>query len=479
MQKSDKGWIFGGILLLLLLIMAVVMNVTSEQTNTQKIVGTIETDYGDLKINWERYPTYDIGLTGSLTITDSGTYHITGTLEDGLITVKANHDTGKVRLILDNVSIKNSSGPAIACYSADDLVIELVGENYLEDGAKYSADFDEDVVGAIYSKDDLTFQGEGSLTVTANFQDGIVGKDDLKFNSGTYYITAADDGIRGKDSVYIVDGHFAITARGDGIKSSNDTDRGKGFVLIESGEISISSGDDGIHAEQRLVIKGGKVTIEESYEGLEARVIAISGGEISVRASDDGINAGGGADTTTTNQRMGAFDADESAMIIIDGGEIYVNAAGDGIDSNGYVYFNGGKVIVDGPTNNGNGALDAGIGIIMNGGEAVAVGASGMAESLGENSTIYNISVYFASNQSAKTKISIKNSAGEMILEHTSAKAFNHLAAGSEKFKTDETYTIYINDEKYTDFTISSTTTMIGNTTQNRNNNQNMMNNRR
>lgn len=479
MQKSDKGWVFAGLAIVVLLVVAVIINLNFNRNDTARVAETIETDNGDLKINWERYPTYDIKLTESLNITDSGTYHITGSLEDGSIIIRANHDTGKVKLILDNVSIKNSSGPAIVCYSADDLVIELVGENYLEDSVKYSEDFDEDVTGAVYSKDDLTFQGEGCLTVTANYQDAIVGKDDLKFNSGTYYIKAVDDGIRGKDSVYIVNGNFEITAKGDGIKSSNATDQGKGFVLIEAGEISISVGDDGIHAEQRLVIEGGKVTIEESYEGLEAKVVAISGGEISVWASDDGINAGGGSDTTMTNQRMGAFDSDENAMIIIDGGEVYVNAAGDGIDSNGYIYFNGGKVVVDGPTNNGNGALDTGIGVVMNGGEVIAVGASGMAGTLGESSTVNNISVYFSTNQSAKTKISIKDNAGEIILEHTSAKTFNHLAAGSEKFKTGETYTIYINDEKYTDFTISSTTTMVGNTTQNGNNNQNMMNNRR
>ena len=479
MQKSDKGWVFAGLAIVVLLVVAVIINLNFNRNDTARVAETIETDNGDLKINWERYPTYDIKLTESLNITDSGTYHITGSLEDGSIIIRANHDMGKVKLILDNVSIKNSSGPAIVCYSADDLVIELVGENYLEDSVKYSEDFDEDVTGAVYSKDDLTFQGEGCLTVTANYQDAIVGKDDLKFNSGTYYIKAVDDGIRGKDSVYIVNGNFEIMAKGDGIKSSNATDQGKGFVLIEAGEISISVGDDGIHAEQRLVIKGGNVTIEESYEGLEARVIAISGGEISVWASDDGINAGGGSDTTTTNQRMGAFDSDENAMIIIDGGEVYVNAAGDGIDSNGYIYFNGGKVVVDGPTNNGNGALDTGIGVVMNGGEVIVVGASGMAVPLGENSAVNNISVYFSSYQSAKTNISIKNSAGETILEHTSAKTFNHLATGSEKFKTGETYTIYINDEKFTDFTISGVTTTIGNTNQNRNNNQNIMNNRR
>lgn len=459
-QSVNPKWILMIFALLGILVVAFVINQNFSNNGSNTAISSLSIDNGDSKINWNRYPTTDIELSDSVNITASGTYHLTGTLNDGYISIKANDNEGVVRLILDNVTIKNSNGPAIVCSSGDDLVIELVDENIISDGTSYAADFDEDVRGAIYSKADLTFTGDGKLKLSANFQDGIVSKDDLKFNGGTYDIMAADDAIRGKDSVYVVSGDFSISSRGDGIKSTNETDNGKGFVLIESGTFSISSGDDGIHAIRTLIIQDGDINIVKSYEGLEAQVISINGGKISIVSSDDGINAGGGSDSSNQGD---AFGSDSSCILSVNGGKIYINSSGDGIDSNGYIHFAGGEVVVDGPTNNGNGALDAGISIAIDGGSVIAVGASGMAESLGSTSSVYNVSVYFSSTQKGGTKITIKNSADETIISHTSAKTFNHAAIGLERFVLGETYDLYLNDVKYTSFTISDITTTIGN----------------
>ena len=506
---SLKGAILVLILIGLLIGFAVVINFDYEHNgdNASNIAGSINVDNGDLKIDWSRHPSFEVELTSAYTIEKSGTYHFTGELKDGSIIVRADKEA-VVRIILDNVTIKNSTGPAIACYASDDLVIELVGENYLEDGARYSSDLDEDVNGVIYSKSDLAFTGDGKLTLKSNHEDGIVSKDDLTFRSGVYNITAVDDAIRGKDSVHIENGSFEIVAAGDGVKSTNETNSNKGFVLIENGtfditatmkglkainsiliyngdfriassddaihsnnyvgiidgSIDISAGDDGVHADARLIVDGGKIEISKAYEGLEAQKISINSGTISIFSNDDGINAGGGADASSRN-RPGAnpFDADEDCELLINGGEVYINAAGDGVDSNGYLYINGGSLVVDGPTNSGNGALDAGAGIIMNGGKVVAIGASGMAESLGSASAIFNVSVYFDSTLEKGTKIEIKNSAGETVFSHTAAKSFSHLAAGTSDFTLGESYTIYINGSKYESFTISDTTTNLGN----------------
>lgn len=431
-------WIIGGVLLTATVAIAVVLNFNFA-ANHEAASTDIDNDNGDTKINWDKYETYEVKLDGNYNITAPGTYHITGAISDGGISIKL-VDNGVAKLILDNVYIKNSHGPAIACYSGDDLVIELVGENYLADGSGYDSSYDEDVNGAIYSKADLTFAGDGALTLEANYQDGIVSKDDLKIKNGTYNIVAKDDGIRGKDSVYVVDGKIDVSAGGDGIKSTNEKELSKGFVLIAGGEINIT----------------------KSREGVEARRVIVNAGELSIFANDDGINAGGGA-TTSTNNTPGMMGANENCSIAINGGTVYVNAAGDGIDSNGYLYFNGGSTIVDGPTNSSNGALDAGISIVMNGGTVVAVGASGMAENLGANSAIYNISVFFNSVLTKDTKIEIKDSTNKTIISHTAVKAFNHLAAGSTDFKNGETYAIYINDKEYTTFTISDIVTVIGN----------------
>lgn len=512
-KKTKKiDWRFISVIIIFIVIAAaaVALNVNHTKDDTTKIASTIDIDNGDLKINWDRYQTVDIELSEALRISESGTYHLTGSLQDTNITIDAG--VGEVRLILDNVTINSSDGPAIYCASAEDLVIELVGENYLSDGTTFASTYDEDVDGVIYSKADLTFGGEGSLTIKSNHLDAIVGKDDVKFNSGTYNITANDDAVRGKDSVYIVSGDFKINSVADAIKTTNETDAGKGFILIENGnlnitsgakgikatnniliydgaiqvnsyddaihsnnyvgivggQIEINSGDDGIHADRELIIDGGSIDIAKGYEGLESQAITINNGDIKVVATDDGINAGGGADSSATN-RPGAnnFSVDEDCAININDGKLYVNSGGDGIDSNGYLYFNGGTVAVDGPTNNGNGALDATGVIYYNGGEVIAVGASGMAENLGDKSNLPSISVFFTSMQQAGTTVEIKNSNDETILSYTAAKTFSHLAAGSKYFVLGETYTIYLNGEKYQDFNIASTVTTVGNSTQN------------
>ncbi len=457
-KKFDWKWVVSGVVVLGLIggltAALIVKNNSGDSSNYSQ---TIDIDNGDNKIDWDEYGNYSVELSETYTITSSGTYYLTGTISDGAVIIKADSEAA-VKLVLNGVTIKNSSGPAIACLSASDLVIEASGENYLEDGKTYSSEWDEDVSGALYTKSDLTLTGEGTLTIKANHADGIVSKDDLTIRSGTYKITAVDDGIRGKDSVHIVDGAIEVTASGDGIKSSNDTDATKGFVLVEGGTITVAASDDGIKAETKLIIDGGTIDITKSYEGLEGQTVTINGGEISVVASDDGINAAGGSDSSSNNPMA----ADTNCTITINGGTVYVNAGGDGVDSNGYVYFNGGTVAIDGPTNNGNGALDSGAGIVMNGGTVIAVGASGMAETLGSSSSINNISVYFTSTLAKGTLIEIKNAAGETVLSHTSAKTFNHLSAGTDKFKMGETYTIYINGSEYTSFAISGTTTTVG-----------------
>lgn len=506
-MARDSRWLIIFVIILSVIITASLMNANHEIDTTTRIENTINVDDSDLSINWDRYPITGVTLKNSIELKDSGTYRISGVMYDGTITINSGQN-GVVRLILDNVIMKSSNGPAIACLSGDDLVIELVGNNIISDGTTYADTYDEDVTGSIYSKADLTFQGNGTLSLTGNFQDGIVAKDDLTFRSGTYDITAQDDGIRGKDSVHVASGNFTINATADAIKTTNENDQGKGFILVEGGnfdltagakgvkstksilihdgkftinttddsihsdnyvsidggEINISAGDDGIHANRELGISGGNISITKSYEGLEAKKVTVSGGNISVKSFDDGINAGGGADSSAMNRPgQSPFDADEDCVLTIDGGDLYINAAGDGIDSNGWIYINDGKVVVDGPTDDGNGALDAGMGIVMKGGEVMALGSSGMAETLGQTSTVNNISIYLNKTQPTGTKVEIRDQDDNIIMSHTSAKTFNHLAVGSPSFILGQQYSLYLDDELYANISISGTVTTFGN----------------
>ena len=62
----------------------------------------------------------------------------------------------------------------------------------------YIAIDENNIDAAVFSKSDLTLNGEGILTVTAQEGHGIVSKDDLVFTSGDYTITSAKHGDIGK-----------------------------------------------------------------------------------------------------------------------------------------------------------------------------------------------------------------------------------------------------------------------------------------
>lgn len=288
-------------------------------------------------------------------ITESGTYTLSGEI-NGQVVINTK---GNVKLVLDDVTINSNNGPCILVSNAGNVLIYLTERttNTLTDSTNYSGFEDEQ--GTIFSHDNLTLDGEGTLTINANCEDGIVSKDDLTINNGTYIINSKDDGIRGKDSVYIKDGEFTINAGGDGIKSSNDTDTEKGYVLIEGGTFNITAKSDGIQAITKLLISGGNINITSS-EGLEATYVIINDGTIKISASDDGINASKKSTVMTPT-------------IEINGGDITVNMGQgdtDALDANGNFYINGGKLNITAQS-----PFDYDLDGKLNGGEVIVNGS--------------------------------------------------------------------------------------------------------
>lgn len=178
-----------------------------------------------------------VQISGStVTITDEGTYILSGTLEDGMILVDA-EDTDKVQLVLNGVEITSATSAAIYVREADKVFITTAAgsENTLRNGGEYVAIDDNNIDAVIFSKSDLTLNGAGTLTITAAAGHGIVSKDDLVLASGTYVITAASHGISGKDSVRIANGAYTIVSGKDGIHAENADDASLGFLYIVGG----------------------------------------------------------------------------------------------------------------------------------------------------------------------------------------------------------------------------------------------------
>ena len=203
-------------------------------------------------------------ISGStITITDEGTYILSGTLKNGMIIVDA-EDSDKIQLVLNGVSITNESSASIYVRQADKVFITTNADtkNSLSNGGTYTAIDDNNIDAVIFSKADLTLNGAGTLSIHAEDGHGIVSKDDVIVTSGTYDITAASHGISGKDRVGIANGSFTIVSGKDGIHAENTEDTSLGYVYLENGTFDITAEGDGISAENVLQIEDGSFKIQ-------------------------------------------------------------------------------------------------------------------------------------------------------------------------------------------------------------------------
>jgi hypothetical protein len=247
--------------------------------------------------------------------------------------------------------------------------------------------------------------------------------------------------LKASGPVTIAEGTITIDAADDAVHSDDS-------IRIDSGTITAATGDDGIHANTSLTINGGTITITKSYEGLEAKVITINDGTIHITASDDGINGadGSGGFGMQGGARPGqnaAATSGSSVSLTINGGYIYVDANADGIDVNGQITMTGGTVIVNGPTNNGNGALDYDGTFTINGGYLVAVGSSGMAMAPGSSSSQYSIIVNLDTTQQAGTMVHIGTESGEDILSFVPTKTYQSVVVSSPEIVKGMSCSVY------------------------------------
>ena len=276
--------------------------------------------------------TIEVADGQTLSITEEGTYILQGTASD--CTVLVNAPEAKVQLILDNVTVTNTSSPAIYVLDADKCFVTTAegSENALTVSGTFTEDTENDVKtdAVIFAKSDLTLNGTGTLTISST-DNGITSKDELTVTGGTYNITASGKGLESNDSTAICDGTFTIDAK-EGMEST--------YVRIDGGTFEISASDDGINAaansdknEVQVEINGGTLSIKMGAgdtDGIDSNGdLTINGGNISIECNSpfdyDGtgeLNGGtvvvnGEEVTELTNQfegGMGKGDMDKNGM---------------------------------------------------------------------------------------------------------------------------------------------------------------------
>lgn len=315
-------------------------------------------------------------------ITEEGTYIISGTLSDGQIIVDA--DDAKVRLVLKDANITCKTSAAIYVLSADKVFITTADgtSNYVSTSGDFEAIDENNIDAAIYSKSDLTLNGEGSLEVSCASGHGIVSKDDLVITSGKYVVNALNHALSGKDSVRIAGGTYTLTAGKDGIHSENSDDEEKGFVYIETGSFNISCEGDGIDASNVVEILDGSFDIvagggadngivhrEESFDfskwssedGERPEMNEMPGGEnkqgmmgrpgqgeMSDMGEKPEIDDENSKETTTEYSTAQSTDSSTKGIkadggVYIYGGEFIINSADDSFHAGGTLEINGGN----------------------------------------------------------------------------------------------------------------------------------------
>ena len=423
----------------------------------------------------------------TITITQEGTYLLTGTLEDGMVVVQA-PETDKVQLVLDGAHITSSTSAAIYIPSADKVFLTTAADsdNTLANGGSYVAIDDNNIDGVIFSKSDLTLNGAGTLTITSGggstngethtdsmqpsggmggmgggpgsatdgqppelpdgmqpsdngggMPDGSTEPPDISGQAGTELsatritsttTTTTEDTTSTKEfkatsALTITGGTFQLDCADDALHTN-------GSLTVSGGTAQISTGDDALHADLELVIEAGDLDITTCYEGLEGQSVSVSGGTINLVASDDGINAAG---TTTQNQ--------SDIFINISGGELTIDAGGDGLDSNGTLTVSGGTVLVSGSEQSADSALDCDGTTSITGGTVVGLGMSGMAQNFGDTSSQGSILVSVDS-QSAGSTVSITDQNGAILATWEAPKSFNSVLISCLDLAVGSTYTV-------------------------------------
>ena len=271
-----------------------------------------------------------------VTINNTGTtekvkYELSGSCSDGSLKIYSNN---KQALYLNGLSLTNLDGAAINNQGKKRCFVVASGTNSLADGASaaYSTSGEEDMKAVFFSEGQLIFSGSGSLSITANNQQGkaALTSDDyirLTENAPSLTVTSgsqAGHGIRGKDYIHI-DGGTVNASVAAAMKKGFSSDS---LVVITGGTTTINvtggsaydsedqdySGSAGIKADYAFKMTGGSVSITNSGQG--GKGIKVGG------SSDKGVKiftseiSGGTLDINVTGSDYTAGDVSAKGIKI-------------------------------------------------------------------------------------------------------------------------------------------------------------------
>ena len=311
------------------------------------------------------------------TIRGTGSYNISGELTDGMLMVDA-EKTDKINLVLDGAKINSESSAAIYVLQADEVTVTLAdgSENELSNGGSFVAIDENDIDAVIFSKDDLSFDGDGSLKITSPVGHAVVSKDSLTINGGSYNLLVGGGSANAEEKSSDMWGRFmdggqkpemrggkmpgmgrgagqfmprdmekmellelpentpapampTLSPQAETQAMETDSISPKGFtanteLTVNGGSFIVDCADDAFHSDLNLTVNGGDFEIISGDDALHAEEsLIINGGSVNIAESYEGL---------------------EAMKLSILGGDIVINASDDGINAAGGTEagFNGG-----------------------------------------------------------------------------------------------------------------------------------------
>ena len=352
----------------------------------------------------------------------------------------------------------------------------------------------------IKGKDYVDILG-GTINVTAQ-QDDIKSTNDTdegkgwtRLSNGTVTVNAGDDGFKASRVVEISGGSLTVEQSDEGIEAQ--------YINVSGGDVNVTSADDGMNAslktsdsestdssantsdtanqqqnnQQQGSLPGGQQngTSNQQQQGM-GQPPAMSGtsqdGTSQNRTTGTGqqgmgqppVMPGGNAQdgtsqngTTGTGQQGmgqppqggmpggggGTFEVVDAA-INVSGGHVTVNAEGDGIDSNGVTTLSGGTLIVNGPSQGGNAALDTNGDLLLNGATVLSGSTADMFEAPSTNSTSGYLKLTNSSGFEQGSTVQVADSSGKVVANYKVTKSNVQLVlVSSSSIVKGQSYTAY------------------------------------
>lgn len=436
--------------------------------------GTTNTisDGADYTATGEDDPDAVVYSKADLTIAGEGTLKVNGNHEDGI-------HTSDGLVIASGTLEVNAANTGIKGKDYVDILGGTINVTAQQDGIKSTNDTDEG--------QGWTRLSNGTVTVNAG-DDGFKASRVVEISGGSLTVEQSDEGIEAQ-YINVSGGDVNVTSADDGMNASLKTSDSES---MDSSANTSDTADQQQNNQQQGSLPGGQQngTSNQQQQGTgqspQGQPPAMSG------SSQDGTSQNGTSGTAQQqnntqnqgNQNMGqppampggnaqdgtsqngttgtgqqgmgqppqggmpgggggTFEVVDAA-INVSGGHVTVNSEGDGIDSNGVTTLSGGTLIVNGPSQGGNAALDTNGDLLLNGATVLSGSTADMFEAPSTNSTSGYLKLTNSSGFEQGSTVQVADSSGKVVANYKVTKSNVQLVlVSSSSIVKGQSYTVY------------------------------------